>query len=394
MWAFNWVDLIIVLLLALVVAQGIRTGILTQVLSIGGFFIALFAAGWLVPHLLPVSDPTLKSMLNVALVLATASFVSMLGYTYGQRAHWSLRIGKHMHRHKHRKLENILGGLPGLAAGLVLVWLLGVAIVRLPFAGLSNSVNDSFIVQQLTRSLPPVPMVFAGFSKAVDPNSQPAISVAQRPTADFDYLPAEIESAADRASNSVVRITSFGCGGLVSGSGFVIGPNLVATNAHVIAGVKNPIIKFHNQSYKGVPIYFDGDLDYAILLTRNFNAPSLILQNSDIGTGSSVAIIGYPGGNYTVSPGIIRDYLSVQSHNILSQYLVTRDAYGIQAATAKGSSGSPVVLVNGQVAGMVFSKSADISNYAYALTSNQLEAGLKRALASQIRVSTGACTVE
>jgi uncharacterized membrane protein required for colicin V production len=268
MWGFNWVDAIIVVLLIFVIVEGVRAGFLTQLFGIMGFFGALFLAGWLLPHaLVHIHDQTLRTAVNATLVLVIAMVAGMYASDQGEKIHWSFRLGKLTGKRQLETWENILGALPGAVAVLALVWLLGVMIGRLPFAGFSNSVSDSRIVQQLTRSLPPAPAVFADFNKQVN----------------------------------------------------------------------------------------------------------------------------YPGGNYTATPGLIREHITVAGHSIYDEGSFDRDTYGIQTLVNNGSSGGPAVLSNGQVAGIIFSKSTAANDYAYALSPSYLTKNLAKAEASHRRVSTGAC---
>lgn len=391
MFGFNWIDLIILLMLGISVYAGVKIGFLTQFFTIPAFFVTLFLAGWLFPHLLPIHDQALKTIINASLVLMVATYASMRAFDIGQSIHWSFRIGKLRPNQNYKKAEKYLGILPAVLACLAVVWLLGVGIGRLPFEGFSNSVNDSWTVQHLTRALPSVPTVFAQIDKQIDPNSQPKVKASPSPYAGFNYIEADFQSAQAKAAASIVRITSFGCGGVVGGSGFVVKPGTVLTNAHVIAGVKRPIIKYKGASYEGVPILFNGGLDLAILKVPGLKAPSLELNKNTVSTGVTAAVIGYPGGNYSASPGLIRDKLEVSSTNIYDNASLSRRAYGVQADTDKGSSGGPLVLKDGTVAGIIFSKSTTNDSYAYALTSSYLQDGLEQVGSSAQRVGTGAC---
>lgn len=394
MLGFNWVDLIILLLLTITVIEGLRIGVLSQLFIITGFFATLFISGWVFPHLVRFHDPTLRTTVNAALVLLTSAYVGVRSFDLGQKVHWSFRFGSLRKDHKLETAETVLGSLPGLAAGLILVWLLGVAIGRLPFVGLSNSVNDAQIVQLLTRKLPPVPAVFAEFDSHIDPNAQPYVSLQSKPQADFNFDAQIVQSAATKAAPSIVRITSFSCGGIVPGSGFVIAPGLIATNAHVIAGSRRPIIKYNNASYEGVPIYFNALLDLALVRVSGLHAPSLQLLSARAKLDTTVAVLGYPGGNYQIRPGIIRDTRATAGTNIYNLGSFDRGVYMVQASVDYGSSGGPVVTENGQAAGIIFSKSTTTKDTAYALSAEHISSALQRVKASYTRVGTGACMVE
>ncbi len=394
MLGFNWIDLMIVVFLTVAVVTGLRIGVLSQLFVITGFFVSLFVCGWLFPVVVRFHDPTLRTTVNGSLVLLASLYAAMRGFDLGQSIHWSFRSGKLRKDHRLETTETILGALPSLLAGLTLVWLLGVAIGRLPFVGLSNSANDARIIQVLTRALPPVPAVFAEFNRNIDPNAQPYISAQPKPQTDFNFDPKIVVLAAAKANKSTVRITSFSCGGIVSGSGFVIAPGLVATNAHVIAGSKRPIIKYNNKSYEGVPIYFDSLLDLAIMHVPGLTTPPLSLATKNIALHTTVAVLGYPGGNYKVEPGIIQDTRATAGTNIYNLGSFDRGIYVVQAHVEYGNSGGPIVTQSGAVAGLIFSKSTEVSDAAYALTSTHISDALQQVKSSHTRVSTGACMVD
>jgi V8-like Glu-specific endopeptidase/uncharacterized membrane protein required for colicin V production len=394
MFGFNWVDILIILILILAVIEGLRIGLLAQVFFIGGFFATLFASGWLFPYIIRFHNPTTRTTINIFLVLIVSFIVGYTCMYWGRRIHWSFRLGKLITHQNYKFVETILGSIPSLVAALILIWLLGVMISRMPFVGFSNSVSDSLIIRKLDEILPAVPEVFAEFDRSINPNAQPFVPIVPLHQTTFNYSSSEVNKAATSAAASVVRITSFSCNGIVAGSGFVIGKDLVATNAHVIAGSKRPIIKWAGRSYQAEPIYFNSNLDIAILLVKNLNAPALSLAKANVALDSSVAIVGYPDGNYDVQPGIIRGTRATSSANIYNLGSFNRGVYVIQANIDFGSSGSPVVVSSGQVVGIIFSKSTDSSNTAYALTSNYIYTALKRTSSHQQTVSTGACVLD
>ncbi len=393
MFGFNWVDVVVVVLLGLAVWEGVRIGLLSQLFVIISFFGALFLAGWAFPHVVRLSDPMLRTVVNAILVLLTAIYAAVRSFDLAQHIHWSIRLGE-KDRHRLKQLETVLGFVPGLAAGLVIVWLLGVMVGRLPLVGFSNSVTDSRIVRGLTETLPPVPAVFAEFDARIDPNTQPYVPVVVPSQPKFSYVADAVDSAAASASSSLVRITSFSCGGIVSGTGFVVGEGLVATNAHVIAGSKRPVIKYNGASYESEPVYFDANLDVAMLRVKGLNAAPLKLAPANVTLDTTVAVLGYPGGNYSVQPGIIRDTLAVAGASIYDRGTFGRGIYVVQTHVAYGNSGGPVVTPDGRVVGIIYSRSPDVSDVAYALTSVHLTTALQKATNSHARVGTGACMVD
>ncbi len=385
MFGLNWFDGLILVFITAAIWRGARDGFVTQFLTNLGFFGALFLGGWTFHYLLPIHDRTLLTIVNGNLVLIFAMYVALRGFDLGRKLHYSFGHGR-MHT-----LETALSVFFSLASALVTVWLLGAMIGRLPFAGFSNSANDALIVQKLDQHLPPVPAVFATFNRLINPNSPAHISLQTQPT----QLPlpsiTDMQQAVQLAATATVRITSFGCGGVVSGSGFVVAPQVIATNAHVIAGVHRPILKANNHSYEAVPVLFDANLDFALLRVKSLPNHWLNLAHEPSGPGTPVAALGYPNGNYASKPGIIRNQLHVFSGNIYDVGITGRDIYEIQTDAQTGESGGPVMLANGQVAAIMFAKADDAGDYGFALTSTSLLPSINRAATLTRRVSTGAC---
>lgn len=384
MMLFNWFDFVILILLGTAAYAGVKVGLFTQLFVIIGFFGGLFLGGWLFPHILPVHDRTLLTIINANLVLILATFCAVKGYDYGRKFHVYLGKG-HLHT-----LESVLGVIVSSLAVLAFVWLISPTIGRLPFTGLSNSANDALITLSLSRNLPPIPAVMAEFNRQIDPNASPKIDSSAPQTIALSNG-VDFSNAAQITAKATVRVTSFGCGGTISGSGFVVAPHVVATNAHVIAGVKRPIVKIGGRSYEGTPILFNPSLDYALLRVDKLDATPLQYADVDVSMNTAVAVIGFPGNDYSVQAGVIRNDLHIFQPNIYDVGNFGRDVYEIQTVVNAGSSGGPVVTPNGQVVGMIFAKSAEVDGYAYALTSPSLKTLLAKSGSSTKRVSTGVC---
>jgi len=382
----NWVDLISVLLLAGAVYAGLRIGLLRLLFMFGGFFGALFIGGWLFHKLLPIHDKTLLTIINGNLVLVFAIYAGFTGYDLGKRLHFSIG-GKGL-----KSVESLAGVVLSVGSALLFIWMAAAQLGTLPFAGLSNSASDAVMVQALNRHLPAVPAVFASFNHLIDPNASPKLFVKQVPSSSQGISPLPAAGPAVlQSGQSVVRITSFGCGGIANGSGFVVGPDLVATNAHVVAGVKRPIIKDGGRSLEGLPVYFDASLDFAVLRVDNLELKPLGLTGSAITAGTPVYAAGYPSSNYTLSSGVIRNILSLTGTNIYGIGRIGRDVYEIKVDVEPGNSGGPVILADGSVIGIIFAKSDQPPGYGYALPASSWAGTVQKAEKSYHRVSTGTC---
>ncbi len=387
MFGFNWIDLIIFLILVNAVYNGIRIGFITLLLCFSGFFIGLIIAGWLFPHLLPIPDKTMLALVNGNLVLASAAIVAIAGFEFGERLHLSISSGK-LH-----VVESTAGLLLSISSTLIIIWLLAAGIGSLPFAGFSNSANGSFVVQKLNRTLPPVPTVLQEFAPLINPNTNVAVytKLSSNSSVTVAPVPASIPNQIIKNGDSVVRITGFGCGGIVDGSGFAVAKNLIATNAHVIAGVKRPIIKFNNSSYSAVPVLFDPNQDIALLKVTGLTLRPLTISSIPQTNNSIVYSEGFPQSIYTITPGIILSTTPTIGTNIYGLGSITRDTYVIKIRLNIGSSGGPIITTDGSVTGIIFAKDIEDPNIAYGLTPQILLKDISKVSQSTRRVGTGAC---
>ena len=193
-------------------------------------------------------------------------------------------------------------------------------------------------------------------------------------------LPASIDTpGVTRAEQSVVKVSSLGCGGIVTGSGYPIGNGFVVTNAHVVSGTtSHSIITPGNATLRASVVYFDPDRDVAVLRVADYNAPALVVGPA--GAGTQGAVIGYPGGGAEkVVAAVVDGSVAAQGYDLYHQHLVTRQIYVIQATVRPGNSGGPLVDLQGRVLGMVFATSASDPNQAYALTDDEIASDIRDA---------------
>jgi S1-C subfamily serine protease len=388
MMSFNWIDLIIILVTVLAVVGGLRIGFVRLVASIVSFFGTLYLVGTVIPYLLWfIRNPTTLSIVAGNIVLGLGLIVPFYVDKVAIRLQRRLREGK-----KLRYMETAFGVALSLGSSLIFVWLCASAVGRLPFEGLSNSVNDSVLIRELDDRLPSSPLLFARFGRLIDPNLPPLAEFTE--TFNDSRIPQspEVERAFAKAEKSAARVTGFGCGGIVSGSGYVVGPDLIMTNAHVVAGVSRPIVKLNERSYEARPVYFNPSLDVAILRVNNLPVEPLVLVDGYAAAGSTIAIIGYTEGNLDVIAGNLGDTFTVTGRNIYDLGAVRRETYLLSAGVRNGNSGAPVVLESGHVVGMLFARVDGKDNTALALTSKSLIAFVEQAEGSKRSVGTGFCT--
>jgi S1-C subfamily serine protease len=262
---------------------------------------------------------------------------------------------------------------------------------------LTYEIQTSRILQALDRSLPPAPDVLARLDRALGSGALPRVFTGLEPsppTAVTGPNAAAVQAAAAAGRAATVRVEGLGCGGLLEGSGFVAGDGLVATNAHVVAGVDRPVVVDAKGTHRATVVLFDPDLDFAVLRTTNLAAAPLPLASSNSARGTVGAALGYPGGgDFTVQPAAVLDRRIAIGRNIYGSGLIRRDIYTLQAVVRPGNSGGPLVTPDGTVIGVIFATSTVNGNIGYALTSSEVLSDL-HAAANSGTVATGACVAD
>src|SRR4029079_4299254 len=111
-----------------------------------------------------------------------------------------------------------------------------------------------------------------------------------------------------RATRSTVRVLGTACGLGIEGSGWVAGPGLVVTNAHVIAGEHDTTVQplGNGPRHDAQAVWFDPRNDVAILRSSGISQLPALRQNIDAKANTSGAVIGYPeNGPLDVEPARI-----------------------------------------------------------------------------------------
>ncbi|HSX45748.1 MAG TPA: MarP family serine protease [Candidatus Saccharimonadia bacterium] len=385
------VDILIVVLAIAALYRGLASGFARQLAAAAGFFGGLFFGSWLQPHTVHLAS-TAEG--KAFILIVTTMGCALVGLTIGEYVGLHLK-SRFIGKHHVNKVDNGFGGVLNVITVLLGVWLLASIIVGLPFGGLKTAVRDSRIINTLDRVLPPAPDVVASIGHLIDPNGFPDVFIGNEPTPPSQVnLPAlgQLASAVNADKASVLRIKGQGCGGIVSGSGFVVGKGLVATNAHVVAGIAHPFVQDSNGSHAATVVRFDPNLDFAVLRVNGINEPSLSLASSTVGRGTPAAVLGYPGGGaFDASPAAVIDEFNAVGHNIYGSGRTFRAVYELRANIIPGNSGGPLVAGNGQVIGVVFAESTTYNHVGYALTTSQVSSELKQASPRTQPVSTGSC---
>jgi S1-C subfamily serine protease len=196
------------------------------------------------------------------------------------------------------------------------------------------------------------------------------------------------------AQSSVLKVRGTNsCGSGLEGTGFLYSEGRLMTNAHVVAGVRQPEVELGDgTSVTATVVHYDPDIDVAVLALDDGDLPSLVFDR-EAAPQDGVAIVGYPqDGPYDVQVGRIRSEQRLRSPDIYGEGTVIREVFSLRGLVRAGNSGGPILSSGGDVVGLVFAASVTDRDTGYALTADQVAGSAAQGLTAQEAVGTGACT--
>ena len=386
----NVVDLVVLVIVALAAVQGLRLGAIVQVLSFGGFWIGLYLGALLASATVRWGHAqSTRTALALVTLLGVATLCGVVGRVVGNLAF------SRVHRGSLGTVDSALGVVVAVVASLLAAWLLANTLVNSSSLSLNSSIDRSEIIRSLDAVLPAPPSVFSRVQGFLSAEGFPPVFAQLAPaTAGPVALPgsAQLNAAVAHAGASTVKIVGDGCGQIQEGSGFVVGPGVVVTNAHVVAGIAHPMVQAGSSLLPTAVMFFDPSYDLAVLRVGGLDEPALTLDPSTSSRGVQAAVLGYPGGGpFTAAPAGVMAVFEAEGRDIYGQGLTVRNVYEIQAVVRPGNSGGPLVQPDGEVIGVVFSRSTTNGDIGYALTSPDVLSRVDQAESSPKVVGTGGC---
>ena len=391
----DWALLISIVLAGLIGWRlGLVCGLMSLAAVVAGGLLGFLLGTRLLPAELTQSGRTLGLM---AAAVAGMLFAQVLVTDSAQRAHDAVsasRIGY---------LNRLGGTVLTVGMVIVLVWMMATALALTPSTQLASLMRGSAVLVGLDRATP----ADAGglFHKLVVGTGLNAkrsvftgLGLLPAPDAEVPSQDEVGEIQRSAARSSVVRVTGqANCGLFFSGSGAVIGPNLVVTNAHVVAGIASPLVFTGNDegsALPSVPVFFDPVRDAAVLLVPGLDLPAL-RTGADPQDGEVLAVAGYPeGGPLVLSAAAVRATVTATGSNIYGEGLLTRPVVVLAGEVLPGDSGGPILSSTGQVEGLLFAAATGVDHHVgYSMTASELDQIIADAT-GRTPVDTGGCLPE
>jgi S1-C subfamily serine protease len=391
-------DLILIALIAAFAVAGYRQGFIIGVLSLAGFVVGVGVGAVIAPS---VSRALAKSVpwqaFIAILVVFGMAVVGMLvasGLGVAVRSRLTGRPAT---------LADALGGAAvNVIAVLIVAWLIASFVLNAPFPAIARQVNDSAVLRTVdkvmprgTLYLPVFPQLKSLLSNGLYSQVFSAIGAENGlslPAPDQAVLKSR---SLGRVERSIVKIEGVAqsCQQRIEGSGFVISPEHVLTNAHVVAGVTvGPLVYASDgHVYHGRVVLYDPQRDLAVIDVPGLTAPPLGFA-PQAAAGTSAIVAGYPLDDpLTVAAARIGHSVTAYGPNIYQTAVVHRQIYPIRAKIQPGNSGGPLLSTGGRVYGVVFAASTSLSNTGYALTAAEVAGDAAAAASATAAVSTKGC---
>lgn len=386
----NTFDVLFGLVAVIAVVAGYRLGFVTRVLSWVGMIVGLLVGVRVLPVVFDhVDDPSGPGSVLLALgIVLLAGFVGQaVGFLAGNRLRPVDDDGSVT------AIDGALGAVAGLAGLTIVVWLL------IPFFGqtpgwAAREISTSWVAGQIGDRLPEPPDAMQAFRVLAGDDVFPEVFAGVVPPGGSATPPPATglsEAQAAQISRSVVRIEGVACRRIQNGSGFVVDDELVATNAHVVAGQSSTdVVRDDGSRVEGRVVLFDTDSDVALLEVPGLGRPPLALATP--AAGQQGGVFGHPRGEpLRIAPFEVLREVDATGRDIYGAGFVERDVLEVAADLAPGDSGSALVTPSGEVVGMTFAIARDRTGVAYALASSEVQAALASARGGA--VDTGPCLV-
>lgn len=160
------------------------------------------------------------------------------------------------------------------------------------------------------------------------------------------------------ASQSAVLVLGTACGLGISGSGWAAGPELVVTNAHVVAGADDTTVGLADGTeLDAQAVHYDSRNDLAVLSVPGLAATPLELA-VDPAKGEDAVVIGFPeNGPLALSAARLGRTGEVTSEDSYGRGPIRREMTPFRGEVRPGNSGGPVVDGDGSVLTTVFAAS-------------------------------------
>jgi S1-C subfamily serine protease len=392
MTSSQWLDLAVLAVAFVAAVSGWRSGALGSLLSFVGVVLGFVAGILLAPHVAgPIDGPRTKLFVTLFLILALVVVGEIAGVVLGRAVRGAIR------NPAMRSFDSTIGVGLQVVAVLVAAWMLGTVLTLSDQPKMVAAVQGSRVWAQVDDVAPDwlraaptrlrALLNTYGLPEMLVPYGRTPVAVDVPDAA----LAADPVVAATRPSVVKIRGVAPGCQKVLEGSGFVVAPNRVMSNAHVVAGSESVSVEIDGQTYDASVVSYDPLADISILDVPNLPAAPLAFAETQATTGTDAVVMGYPGGgDFVATPARVREIIELNGPDIYRSTTVTREVYTIRGSVRQGNSGGPMIDRSGKVLGVVFGAAVDDADTGFVLTAEEVGRQLAK-IGNTEPVATGAC---
>ena len=389
----QWLDIAIIGVALIAAISGWRSGALGSLLSFVGVILGAIAGVMLAPHLVGhIDSPRAKLFAALFLILALVVVGEVAGVVLGRAVRNSIRSGGV------RGVDSVVGVALQLLVVMVAAWLLATPLTSTDQPSLAAAVRGSKVVAEVDKYAPDwlraVPkrmsalLSTSGLPDVLEPIGRTPIQAVEPPDASLaDGL------VVGTARPSVVKIrgVATACQKVLEGTGFVVAPNRVMSNAHVVAGSDSVTVEAEGKKYDATVVSYDPNQDISILAVPDLPQKPLVFADQPAKTGTDAVVLGFPGGgDFAATPARVREIIELSGPDIYKTTTVNREVYTIRGTVRQGNSGGPMINRAGEVIGVVFGAAVDDDDTGFVMTTNEVSRQLAQ-IGNTAPVPTGTC---
>ncbi len=394
MTSSQWLDIAVIGVALIAAISGWRSGALGSLMSFVGVILGAIAGVMLAPHLVSHIDSSRGKLFTALfLILALVVIGEVAGVVLGRAVRGSIRSGPV------RFADSVIGVALQLIVVLIAAWLLGSPLTSSNQTNLAAAVTGSKVITEVDKYAPDwlrtVPdrmsalLSTSGLPDALEPLGGTSIQTVDAPDAS---LAESLVVARSRPSVVKIRGVAPACQKVLEGTGFVIAPNRVMSNAHVVAGSDSVTVEAEDgNEYDATVVSYDPNADISILDVPNLPIQPLQFAEEPAKSGTDAVVLGFPGGgDFVATPARVREIIELSGPDIYKTTTVNREVYTIRGLVRQGNSGGPMINRAGQVIGVVFGAAVDDNDTGFVMTTDEVSRQLAK-VGNTSEVPTGAC---
>lgn len=393
MTSSQWLDIAVIAVALIAAISGWRSGALGSLMSFVGVVLGAIAGVMLAPHVIShVGSSRGKLFAALFLILILVVIGEVAGVVLGRAVRGSIRSAPV------RVVDSIVGVALQLVVVLTAAWLLGSPLTSSGQVGLASAVRGSKVIAEVDKYAPDwlrtVPkrmsalLSTSGLPNALEPLGPAPAQNVDPPDA---TLADSLVVARSRPSVVKIRGVAQSCQKVLEGTGFVVAPNRVMSNAHVVAGSDSVTVEAEGKKYDATVVSYDPSADISILDVPNLPQQPLVFADQPAKSGTDAVVLGYPGGgDFVATPARVREIIELSGPDIYKTTTVNREVYTIRGTVRQGNSGGPMINRAGQVIGVVFGAAVDDNDTGFVMTTNEVSRQLAK-IGNTAKVPTGAC---